>query len=82
MCPREGLRGKGRLHRQRFPLGREWFEACIGHPSPGVQHREDKFPWLDGGLVGPTGRLWEAWTPVMRRVYVLAGSQSRVERED
>ena len=76
--PGRRLRRKGGLHRWRFPtLESERFESHIGHPSPGVQHREDKPPWLVGGPLRLTGRLWEAWTPLVRTTQVLACSWGR-----
>ena len=50
----------GSLHGQRSSLENEWFELHIGHPRPGVQHWEDKSPWLFRGLVVLTEELREA----------------------
>ena len=52
------------------PWGVEGFKPHIGCPSPGVQHRGDKLPWLVGGPVGLTGGLWEAWTLLRRSRYI------------
>lgn len=37
---------------QRSSLGSEQCEPHIVHPIPGVQQKEDKFPWLDEKPVG------------------------------
>lgn len=52
-APGRGLRGKGRLDRQRASLGSEWFEPQIRCPSPGVLCQGDKPRWLVGGPRGP-----------------------------
>ena len=77
-----GLRGKGRLPRQRSSLRAEQFELHIGFASPGVWHREDEPPWLAGGLVRLTGVLWEAGTLYMRITCMLASCRNRSEMVD
>lgn len=38
-----------------------WGVSCLSHilgaPNPGVRHKEDKIPWLVGGLLKLTGGL-------------------------
>lgn len=55
----ESVRGKQGLHGWRFALGVS-HSGTNRHPSPEVQHGEDKPPWLAGGLVGLTGGLQKA----------------------
>ena len=79
---RRGLIGKGRIHQWRSALITEQFEPHIGCPSPGIQHRAGKPPWLAGGPLELTGGLWEAWTPFVRSMRVLACSQGRADKVD
>ena len=60
----------------------EWFEPQIGCPIPVAQHWEDKSPRLVETLVGLTGGLWEAWTPLMRSMHTLAYSPNGEEKAD
>ena len=53
-----------------------------GCPSLGVQQKEDKPPWLFGGLLGLKGELWKAWTALVKSRQRFAYSQSRAERVD
>lgn len=82
-CPqRRDLRRKVRLHRYRSFLEREPSELHIGHHSPGVLHREEEPPWLDGGLMGTTEELGEAQILLRRSEYMFAHSRNRMQSAD
>lgn len=47
--PGRGLRGKERIHRQRFALGSNWFKPHTGAPVLGADTaKASPFGWLEG----------------------------------